>query len=245
MGSIKSIVIRCLFVYFRFCRTLLILIVDDDPDILEFVGYNLSKEGFKVHKYSSAKEVIEVCKTLVPDLLILDIMLPDMDGIELCHKLRNDIGLKSIIVFLTARGEDYTMIAGLNAGADDFIKKPIKPWVLVSKIHSLLKRMQIKESLFIQDNIAEGITIDRTKNEVCKNDEKIYFPNKEFQLLLLLTSVPERVFTREEIYIKVWGHFLIVGDRTIDVHIRKLREKLGEHYIQTVKGVGYRFSLEN
>ncbi len=223
-----------------------IFIVDDDPDILEFVGYNLSKEGFTVQTYSSAQEAIKICKIHVPDLLILDIMLPDMDGIELCHKLRNEIGLKdSLIVFLTARSEDYTMIAGLNAGADDFIKKPIKPWVLVSKIHSLLKRRKDKEPLLNQQDIAEGITIDRSKSEVQKNDEKIYFPKKEFQLLLLLTSVPERVFTREEIYTKVWGQYLVIGDRTIDVHIRKLREKLGDDYIQTVKGVGYRFSAHD
>lgn len=222
-----------------------ILIVDDDPDILEFVGYNLSKEGFAVHKFSDAQSAMEACKLLTPELLILDIMLPDMDGIELCYKLRNDVGLKdSIIVFLTARGEDYTLIAGLNAGADDFIKKPIQPRVLISKVHSLLKRVK-KESPTTSLDVAspmKGITIDRAKYLVYKNEQKFYFPKKEFELLLLLTSVPERVFTREEIYSKVWGQHLIVGDRTIDVHIRKLREKLGDDYIQTVKGVGYRFS---
>ncbi|MFM7021924.1 MAG: response regulator transcription factor [Flavobacteriales bacterium] len=222
-----------------------ILIVDDDPDILEFVGYNLTKEGFTVHKFSNAQSAMEACKILVPDLLILDIMLPDMDGIELCFRLRNDVGLKdAVIVFLTARGEDYTLIAGLNAGADDFIKKPIQPRVLVSKVHSLLKRVKRENASPQQEETASlrGIVIDKSKYVVYKNEEKFYFPKKEFELLLLLTSVPERVFTREEIYNKVWGQNLIVGDRTIDVHIRKLREKLGDDYIQTVKGVGYRFS---
>ena len=221
-----------------------IVIVDDDMDILEFVGYNLSKEGFHVTKCADAKSALDFCRMSPPDLLILDIMLPDMDGIELCYKMRNDLGLKEIlIVFLSARAEDYSLIAGLNAGADDFIKKPIQPRVLISKVHSLLKRMK-RDAPSPRElpSISKGISIDKSKYVVYKDEAKFYFPKKEFELLALLISVPERVFTRDEIYNKVWGHHLIVGDRTIDVHIRKLREKLGDAYIQTVKGVGYRFS---
>ena len=223
-----------------------ILIVDDEHDILEFVSYNLTKEGYSVVKSASPQEALQICTKSNFDLIILDLMMPEMDGIELCYKIRNEIGLKDVyITFLTARSEDYSLIAGLNAGADDYIKKPIQPRVLVTKINSLMKRMK-QVSTGRADSgettVVAGLVIDREKFVVIQNDKKYYLPKKEFELLELLSSVPERVFTREEIYSKVWGDHLVVGDRTIDVHIRKLREKIGEEIISTVKGVGYRFN---
>lgn len=218
-----------------------ILLVDDEPDILEFISYNLEKEGYELYTASNGHDAIEISSQTPPDLIILDIMMPEMDGIETCYKLRDlPAGKETIIAFLTARGEDYTQVAGLEAGADDFIIKPIKPRVLSSKVESLLRRRPSNKET---DNSVDGsIIIDKERFLVIKEGKKITLPKKEFELLLLLSSVPERVFARDEIYRKIWGTQLIVGDRTIDVHIRKLREKLGGEYIQTIKGVGYKFN---
>ncbi len=219
-----------------------ILLVDDEQDILEFVKYNLEKEGYWIETANNGKNALAVALSFQPDLILLDIMMPEMDGIEVCHKLRENKELNNtIIAMLTARNEDYTQVAGLQAGADDFIKKPIKPRVLVSKVESLLRRRVIDRQPLEQDN-KSSIIIDKDRFLVIKKGEKISLPKKEFELLLLLSSIPERVFTRDEIYGKIWGSQLIVGDRTIDVHIRKLREKLGDICIQTVKGVGYKFN---
>ncbi|MBK21663.1 MAG: DNA-binding response regulator [Flavobacteriales bacterium] len=221
-----------------------ILLVDDEQDILEFVKYNLEKEGYWIETANNGKDALTTASNFQPDLILLDIMMPEMDGIEVCHKLRENKELNNtIIAMLTARNEDYTQVAGLQAGADDFIKKPIKPRVLVSKVESLLRRRVVNTQSKDQDN-KSSIIIDKDRFLVIKKGEKISLPKKEFELLLLLSSIPERVFTRDEIYGKIWGSQLIVGDRTIDVHIRKLREKLGDVCIQTVKGVGYKFNPE-
>ncbi len=221
-----------------------ILLVDDEQDILEFVKYNLEKEGYWIETANNGKDALTTASNFQPDLILLDIMMPEMDGIEVCHKLRENTEFNNtIIAMLTARNEDYTQVAGLQAGADDFIKKPIKPRVLVSKVESLLRRRVVNTQPKDQDN-KSSIIIDKDRFLVIKKGEKISLPKKEFELLLLLSSIPERVFTRDEIYGKIWGSQLIVGDRTIDVHIRKLREKLGDVCIQTVKGVGYKFNPE-
>jgi two-component system alkaline phosphatase synthesis response regulator PhoP len=218
-----------------------ILLVDDEPDIIEFISYNLEKEGYDIFTASNGHDAIEIANQTSLDLIILDIMMPEMDGIETCYKLRDLPGTsETIIAFLTARGEDYTQVAGLEAGADDFIIKPIKPRVLTSKVESLLRRRPSNNDQKEQDD--SSLIIDKERFLVIKEGEKITLPKKEFELLLLLSSVPERVFARDEIYRKIWGTQLIVGDRTIDVHIRKLREKLGGEYIQTIKGVGYKFN---
>ncbi|HAN19400.1 MAG: DNA-binding response regulator [Bacteroidetes bacterium GWC2_33_15] len=221
-----------------------ILLVDDEPDILEFLSYNIKKEGFEVYTANNGKEAIGVALKHQPHLIILDVMMPEMDGMETCEAIRQDKNLKNTIVaFLTARGEDYSQIAGFDAGADDYITKPIKPKVLVSRINALLKR--IKSSETIQDNslIIEqsNLIIDKEKYIVIKDGAELLLPKKEFELLLLLISKPDKVFTRDEIYSSVWGDNIIVGDRTIDVHIRKLREKIGDDHIRTIKGVGYKF----
>jgi len=219
-----------------------ILLVDDEQDILEFVKYNLEREGYLIETANNGKDALETAFNFKPELILLDIMMPEMDGIEVCHKLRENIEYNNtIIAMLTARNEDYTQVAGLQAGADDFIKKPIKPRVLVSKVESLLRRRSISTNPEGQDN-KSSIVIDKERFLVIKKGDKISLPKKEFELLLLLSSIPERVFTRDEIYGKIWGSQLIVGDRTIDVHIRKLREKLGDECIQTVKGVGYKYN---
>lgn len=221
-----------------------VLLVDDEQDIIEFVKYNLEREGYWIETANNGKEALEVASKFNPALILLDIMMPEMDGIETCHKLRENKDFNNtIIALLTARNEDYTQVAGLQAGADDFIKKPVKPRVLVSKVESLLRRRAIEGKVTEQDN-KSNIFIDKDRFLVVKEGEKISLPKKEFELLLLLSSIPERVFTRDEIYGKIWGSQLIVGDRTIDVHIRKLREKLGNELIQTVKGVGYKFNPE-
>lgn len=221
-----------------------VLLVDDEQDIIEFVKYNLEREGYWIETANNGKEALEVAAKFQPALVLLDIMMPEMDGIEACHKLRENKDFNNtIIALLTARNEDYTQVAGLQAGADDFIKKPIKPRVLVSKVESLLRRRSVDRKISEQDNNA-GIYIDKDRFLVVKHGDKISLPKKEFELLLLLSSIPERVFTRDEIYGKIWGSQLIVGDRTIDVHIRKLREKLGDELIQTVKGVGYKYNPE-
>ncbi|MFN5673544.1 MAG: response regulator transcription factor [Bacteroidia bacterium] len=220
-----------------------ILLVDDEPDILEFLAYNLNKEGFRVLQAENGKDAIALAKKEIPHLIVLDVMMPDMDGIETCRELREQAVLKDVLIaFLTARGEDYTQIAGFEVGADDYITKPIKPRVFVSRIKALLRRLntQIPEELNLQFG---DIRIDKEKHLVYKNSEEIVLPKKEFNLFVLLSSKPGKVFTREYILEKVWGDEVIVGDRTIDVHIRKLREKLGDTYFKTVKGVGYKFEF--
>ncbi|MFM2101129.1 MAG: hypothetical protein RIR05_115 [Bacteroidota bacterium] len=220
-----------------------ILLVDDEPDILEFLAYNLNKEGFRVLQAENGKDAIALAKKEIPHLIVLDVMMPDMDGIETCRELREQAVLKDVLIaFLTARGEDYTQIAGFEVGADDYITKPIKPRVFVSRIKALLRRLntQIPEELNLQFG---DIRIDKEKHLVYKNSEEIVLPKKEFNLFVLLSSKPGKVFTREFILEKVWGDEVIVGDRTIDVHIRKLREKLGDAYFKTVKGVGYKFEF--
>lgn len=216
-----------------------ILLVDDEKDILELIKYNLEREEFEVQTAANGKEAIEIAKKFRPDLILLDVMMPEMDGIETCTILRGMPEMKStLIAFLTARGEDYSQIAGFDSGADDYITKPIKPRVLVSRVKALLRRTrggteQISESV-------NGISIDREKYLVVKDGEELNLPKKEFELLALLLSKPGKVFTREVILNEVWGQDIVVGDRTIDVHIRKLREKIGEDLIKTVKGVGYK-----
>lgn len=219
-----------------------ILLVDDEQDILDLIKYNLEKEGFRVSTANNGKEGIAEAERTTPDLILLDVMMPEMDGMETCIQLREQPDLKNtIIAFLTARGEDYSQIAGFDAGADDYITKPIKPRVLVSRVKALLRRKA--ESTAIERKKKEsGIIIDKERYVVIKNGEELTLPKKEFELLSLLMSQPGRVFTRETILSEVWGNDVIVGDRTIDVHIRKLREKLGDSHFKTVKGVGYKFN---
>lgn len=221
-----------------------ILLVDDEPDILEIVGYNLSAEGYEVFTAKNGAEGVAKAKKKQPHLVILDVMMPEMDGIEACEIMRRTPGLEhTIITFLTARGEDYSQVAGFDAGADDYITKPIKPKVLVSKVKALLRRVQ-KEEESPEDITKVGyITIDREEYKIIKKGEEIILPRKEFELLALLTSKPNKVFKREVILDKVWGNEVVVGGRTIDVHIRKLREKIGDDHFKTVKGVGYKFVL--
>lgn len=218
-----------------------ILLVDDEKDILEFIGYNLKKEGYEVFTARNGKDAIAIAKTEMPNLIILDVMMPKMDGIETCGEIKAipELG-NTIIVFLTARGEDYSQIAGFEAGADDYITKPIKPKVLISRIKALLRRYKEPEKSLDEIRLKD-FTIDREKYLVFKDDEEISLPKKEFELLILLASKPDKVFTREEIFTKVWGNDVIVGDRTIDVHVRKIREKIGLDSIKTIKGVGYKF----
>jgi len=223
-----------------------ILIVDDESDILEFLSYNLKREGYNVYTARNGKTAIENAQKLIPHLILLDVMMPEMDGIETCERMRDIPELNnSVIAFLTARGEDYSQIAGFEAGGDDYIQKPIKPKVLVSRIRALIKRAD-RGSKTVSNEVRvlekEGLTIDREKYLVLKEDEELILPKKEFELLLLLSSKPGKVFTRDEIFQSVWEDNVIVGDRTIDVHIRKLREKIGENYIKTIKGVGYKFA---
>lgn len=220
-----------------------VLVVDDEEDILEFLSYNLKKEGFEVQTASNGKEAIDVAKLFSPDVIILDVMMPQMDGVETCLEIRKIDSLKNVFVtFLTARGEDYSQIAGFDAGADDYITKPIKPRVLVSRINALLRRSTKGSEVGVAEIIGpKDIQIDRERYIVIKNGEEMTLPKKEFELLALLISAPKKVFTREKILSSVWGEEVVVGDRTIDVHIRKLREKVGDQYIKTVKGVGYKF----
>ncbi len=223
-------------------KSIKILLVDDEPDILELVGYHLKKEGYQVFKASNGNEAVNSAKVVGPHLILLDIMMPEMDGIEACEKIRALDGLENVVIaFFTARGEDYSQVAGFEAGADDYITKPVKPKVLISKVKGLLRRLKISD--FPENRILsfKGITIDRDQYFVKINNEKITLPRKEFELLNLLASVPNKVFNREVILKTVWGQDVIVGGRTIDVHIRKLREKIGDGYIQTIKGVGYKF----
>ncbi|WOI22052.1 response regulator transcription factor [Nonlabens ulvanivorans] len=219
-----------------------ILLVDDEPDILEIVSYNLKNEGYQVFTAENGKEGVQKAKKKKPDLIILDVMMPIMDGIEACEQIRKIPELDhTIITFLTARGEDYSMIAGFDAGADDYIPKPIKPRVLVSKVKSLLRRNAMPKG--DEGNIVKigDLVIDKDQYKIIFKKEEIILPRKEFELLSLLTSKPGKVFKREEILDVVWGNEVIVGGRTIDVHIRKLREKLGDDSFKTVKGVGYKY----
>jgi two-component system alkaline phosphatase synthesis response regulator PhoP len=223
-----------------------ILLVDDESDILEFLSYNLKKEGFQVSTAGNGIEAIEKAKKFHPHLIILDVMMPEMDGIDTCEKIRSLPEFSDVLIsFLTARGEDYSQIAGFEAGADDYINKPIKPKVFISRVKALLKRAgRISDE---SSNAANGLisignlSIDRERYLIIQEGKEFSLPRKEFELLVLLVSRPQKVFTRDEIYSSIWGEKIIVGDRTIDVHIRKLREKIGDQYIQTVKGVGYKF----
>jgi len=220
-----------------------ILLVDDENDILEFVSYNLKKEGYQVFTCNNGKEAIDLAIELDPHLIILDVMMPQMDGMETCMELRAIKKLdKTLIAFLTARNEDYSQLAGFNAGADDYISKPIKPSILVSRVKALLRRAS-------GDSAPSGamelgnLVIDKERYIVIFNNIEITLPKKEFELLSLLASKPNKVFTRDEIFSKVWGDNVIVGDRTIDVHVRKLREKIGIDNIKTIKGVGYKYEV--
>ncbi len=220
-----------------------ILLVDDESDILEFLSYNLKKEGYSVYTATNGKEAIETAKKISPQLIILDVMMPDMDGIETCREIRTLPGLKNVMVaFLTARNEDYSQIAGFEVGADDYINKPIKPRVLSSRIKALLRRGTSEQVPSDKSDLG-GIKIDRERFVVIKDGKEFNLPKKEFELMELLASKPGKVFTRDVILDKVWGEDVVVGDRTIDVHVRKLREKLGDDYIKTVKGIGYKFEF--
>lgn len=219
-----------------------ILIADDEPDILEFLQYNLEREGYETILAENGREAITKAKANHPQMILLDIMMPELDGIETCRELRNLPDFKNtLIAFLTARNEDYSQIAGFDVGADDYITKPIKPRVLISRIKALLRRFGSEVQ---EENVSLGsIEIDREKYLVYKDGEKLSLPKKEFELLSLLASKPGKVFSRKEIMSKIWGNDIIVGDRTIDVHIRKLREKIGDDQFKTIKGIGYKFDV--
>lgn len=218
-----------------------ILIVDDEKDILEFVGYNLENEGYVVQKANNGIEAIKLNKVFKPDIIILDVMMPDLDGIETCYQIKQDISINDPkILFLTARSEDYSEISGLEAGADDYIAKPVRPRVLLSRIKAVMRRGTNKNDDKPQVSFGE-FTLDWDRYIVIKNGESRTLPRKEMELFGLLFSAPGKVFDRESIMKRVWGSEVIVGDRTIDVHIRKLREKFGDNYFETVKGVGYKF----
>ncbi|WP_111706999.1 response regulator transcription factor [Lutibacter citreus] len=225
-----------------------ILLVDDEPDILEIVGYNLKIEGYKIFTAKNGLEAVESAKKHNPHLIILDIMMPEMDGIEACEKIRATKGLENVLItFFTARGEDYSQMAGFDVGADDYITKPIKPKVLVSKIKALLRRIKNAQTTTLVDDgkVKVGeIIIDREEYVIIKDGAKLSLPRKEFELFSLLASKPDKVFKRDDILDKVWGNEVVVGGRTIDVHIRKLREKIGDQYFKTVKGVGYKFVID-
>ncbi len=219
-----------------------ILVVDDEADIIEFISYNLKKEGYEVFTASNGKEAIPIAKKIKPDLILLDVMMPVMDGIEACKLIKADPDFaKTYVVFLTARAEEYSEIEGFNVGADDYIAKPIKPKLLVSRLNAILRR-KIKEVVSPSITVKD-LFIDRETFLIHRGEQKIALARKEFELLFLLASKPGKVFTREYILEKVWGEEVLVVDRTIDVHIRKIREKLGDEYIGTVKGVGYKFEI--
>ncbi|MBS7320588.1 MAG: response regulator transcription factor [Myroides sp.] len=220
-----------------------ILLVDDDADILEIVGFNLEAENYQVYTAKNGREALTIAKKETPNLVILDVMMPEMDGIETCEHMRKLPELNNtIITFLTARGEDYSQVAGFDVGADDYITKPIKPKLLVSKVKALLRR--VKEDAAAEDILRIGdIEINREEYKIVKDNQEIILPRKEFELFYLLASKPGKVFKREEILDKVWGNEVIVGGRTIDVHIRKLREKIGDELFKTIKGVGYKLEV--
>ena len=218
-----------------------ILLVDDEKDILEFLSYNLRKEGFEIDTANNGKTALNKLSKFIPDLIILDVMMPEMDGVEVCEKIREEEKFDDIlIIFLTARSEDYSELAGFSAGADDYITKPIKPKLLVSRVNAILKRKRKKSNL---SNIKIGeIQIDKTNHRLLYLDKEVHLAKKEFNLLYYLMTVPGKVFTREEIISNIWKD-LVVGDRTIDVHIRKIREKIGSKHIKTIKGIGYKFDI--
>ena len=219
-----------------------ILIVDDEKDIIEFLKYSFEKEGFKIYTARNGKDGKELAIKSNPDLIILDVMMPGIDGVELCMELREIPQFEdTLIIFLTARGEDYSQIAGFDVGADDYITKPVSPRVLLARVNALLKR---KAKTRTNENIIElnDIQINQDKRDVILEGKSIHIPKIEFDLLVLLATSPGKIFSREEIYTKIWGNEVFVSDRTLDVHVRKLREKIGTHYIKTVKGVGYGFN---
>lgn len=220
-----------------------ILLVDDEQDILEIVGYNLTQEGYQITTASNGKEAVSMAKKHLPNLIIMDVMMPEMDGMEACEIIRKIPELENVIItFLTARSEDYSQVAGFEVGADDYITKPIKPKLLVSKVKALLRRL--KESEATSDTINIGnIEINREEYKIVQGGKEIILPRKEFELFYLLASKPGKVFKREEILDRVWGNEVVVGGRTIDVHIRKLREKIGDELFKTIKGVGYKLEL--
>lgn len=221
-----------------------ILLVDDEPDILEIVGYNLEQAGYQVFKAENGKEAVKQAQKVRPHLIIMDVMMPEMDGMEACEKIREIPELKdTIITFLTARSEDYSQVAGFEVGADDYIAKPIKPKLLVSKVKGLLRRLKDEELENSETLTVGNLQINREEYKIIKDGITIILPRKEFELLYLLASKPGKVFTRSEILDKVWGNEVIVGGRTIDVHIRKLREKIDEDVFKTIKGVGYKIEL--
>lgn len=212
-----------------------ILLVDDEPDILEFVGYNLRKEGYEVHTAANGRDAVEKALATLPHLIILDVMMPEMDGMETCRKIRSYPQFaNAVIAFLTARSDDFLQISGFEAGGDDYITKPVKVNVLVSRIKALLKRIETPE-------LGLPLEIDHERHVIISGGQQIMLPRKEFNLLALLYSKPGKVFLRDEIYSAVWGNDVVVGDRTIDVHIRKLREKIGDQHIVTIKGIGYKY----
>ncbi|CAM3781861.1 response regulator transcription factor [Flavobacterium cucumis] len=222
-----------------------ILLVDDEQDILEIVGYNLSQEGYQIVTATNGKEAIAKAKKEQPDLIIMDVMMPEMDGMEACENIRKIPELQNtIITFLTARSEDYSQVAGFDAGADDYIAKPIKPKVLVSKVKALLRRAKTNDDTISTTTLVVGnIEINREEYKIISSGKEIILPRKEFELFYLLATKPGKVFTREEILDKVWGNEVVVGGRTIDVHIRKLREKIGDDFFKTIKGVGYKIEF--
>ncbi|MBU1368478.1 MAG: response regulator transcription factor [Bacteroidetes bacterium] len=220
-----------------------ILLVDDEVDVLEFLSYNIKKEGFKVSTASNGADAVKMAIEELPHLIVLDVMMPEMDGIATCEEIKQIPALKnSLIIFLTARGEDYSQIAGFDAGADDYVTKPIKPKLLISRIKALLRRVQEDTSASNTLSIKDFV-IDSERFLVINKGVEIVLPKKEFELLRLFASKPNKVFTRDEIFSKIWGDDVIVGDRTIDVHVRKIREKIGIENIRTVKGVGYKFEV--
>jgi two-component system alkaline phosphatase synthesis response regulator PhoP len=220
-----------------------ILLVDDDADILEIVGYNLSQEGYQISTAINGRDAIAKAKKVLPHLIIMDVMMPEMDGMEACENIRKIPELSNVIItFLTARSEDYSQVAGFDAGADDYITKPIKQKLLVSKVKALLRRLKETEIDSETLNVG-GIEINREEYKIVKDKIEIVLPRKEFELFYLLATKPGKVFKREEILDKVWGNDVVVGGRTIDVHIRKLREKIGDDFFKTIKGVGYKFEV--
>ena len=227
-------------------KDITILLVDDEPDILEIISYNLKAEGYKVKTASSGREGVEKAKKVRPDLILLDVMMPEMDGIEACEQIRKTPGLEhTIIAFLTARGEDYSQVAGFEVGADDYITKPVKPKVQTSRLKALLRRRPLKPAKSEERTTLGDMVIDIERYHIEIKGKVVDLPRKEFELLGLLASKPGKVFTRDEIMDRIWGTQVIVGGRTIDVHIRELREKIGDERIKTIKGVGYKFEDSN
>lgn len=218
-----------------------ILLVDDEPDILEIIGFNLENAGYQVFKAKDGVEALKRAKNIIPHLIIMDVMMPNLDGIEACDLIRKEDQLQqTVIMFLSARGEDFSYVAAFEAGADDYVTKPIKPKVLLSKVKGLLRRFKKPDNSEMVLKFGD-LTIDKEEYKVTQNGKSFSLPRKEFELLFLLASKPEKVMKREKIMEKVWGNEVVVGDRTIDVHIRKLREKVGNDYFKTIKGVGYKF----